>query len=203
MGWGHYPASAFLVNRRVDLRHLARTVEEMPYFSDADGRRDPAMFTLECSRPALGPYAVMASLNGIGLTGWQLLVGRALELAEILKQRIEQIDYCKVLNMETIGPSVVWWVLPKGRDAKDIYRRMAAGELTAEKFARYAEEIRRLFDKRERAMDPALDAQLSFTTDIGHSPHGLSLPAWKAVFFNPKTDEAVIERMIYSIEELL
>jgi hypothetical protein len=145
----------------------------------------------------------MASLNGIGLTGWQLLVGRALELAEILKQRIEQIDYCKVLNMETIGPSVVWWVLPKGRDAKDIYRRMAAGELTAEKFARYAEEIRRLFDKRERAMDPALDAQLSFTTDIGHSPHGLSLPAWKAVFFNPKTDEAVIERMIYSIEELL
>ena len=197
------PGSAFLVNHRADLRHLARTVEEMPYFSDADGRRDPAMFTLECSRPALGPYAVMASLNGIGLTGWQLLVGRALELADTLKQRLEQIEYCKVLNLETTGPSVVWWVLPKGRDAKDIYRRTVAGEMTCEKFDRYAAEIRRLFDKRERAMDPSLDACLSFTTHIGHSPHGIALPAWKAVFFNPKTDETVIDRVIYSIEELV
>jgi glutamate/tyrosine decarboxylase-like PLP-dependent enzyme len=203
LGWGHYPGSAFLVNRRKDLRHLARTVEEMPYFSDADGRRDPAMFTLECSRPALGPYAVMASLNGIGLTGWQLLVGRALELADMLKQRLEQLDYCKVLNLETTGPSVVWWVLPKGRDAKDIYRRVVAGEMPPDKFERYGAEIRRLFDKRERAMDSNLDACLSFSTHIGHSPHGLALPAWKAVFFNPKTDEAVIDRVIYSIEELV
>lgn len=77
MGWGHYPGSAFLVNRRADLRHLARTVEAMPYFSEADSRRDPALFTLECSRPALGPYTVMASFNAIGLTGWQMMIARA------------------------------------------------------------------------------------------------------------------------------
>ena len=47
-------------------------------------RRDPALFTLETSRPALGPYAVMASLNGIGLTGWQMLTARALELARVI-----------------------------------------------------------------------------------------------------------------------
>ena len=52
-------------------------------------------------------------------------------------------------------------------------------------------------------MDPALDARLSFTTSIGHHPHGVALPAWKAVFFNPKTDRTVIDRLIYSIEELL
>ena len=134
MGWGHYPGSAFLVNRRADLRHLARTVDEMPYFSEADGRRDPALFTLECSRPALGPYTVMASLNGIGLTGWQLLVARALELAEPLKQRLDQLAYCKVLNLETTGPSVVWWVLPKGRDAKQIFDQATSGKLDPDKF---------------------------------------------------------------------
>ncbi len=90
------------------MRYLARTVVDTPYFSEADGRRDPALFTLECSRPALGPYTVMASLNGIGLMGWQMLVARALEL-----------------------------------------------------------------------------------------------PAWKTVFFNPKTDEAIVDQLIYSIEELL
>ena len=203
MGWGHYPGSAFLVNRRSDLRHLARTVADVPYFSEADARRDPALFTLECSRPALGPYTVMASLNGIGLTGWQLLVARSLELADRLKQRLEQLDYCKVLNLETTGPSVVWWVLPKGRDAKEIFRAVTAGEVPAGKFAHYAAEIHRLFDKRAKAMDPALDAHLSYTTSIGHSPHGIPLPAWKAVLFNPKTDEAVIDRVVYSIEELV
>ncbi len=203
MGWGHYPSSAFLVNRRTDLQYLARTVADTPYFSEADGRRDPALFTLECSRPAIGPYAVMASLNGLGLTGWRMLVGRALELAHLLKGRIEALDNCKVLNLETAGPSVVWWVLPKGRNAKDIFQRAVNGQLSPEKFAHYAAEVRRLFEKREKAMDPRQDARLSLTNSIGYCPNGLDLPAWKAVFFNPKTDETVVDRLILSIEELL
>lgn len=203
MGWGHYPGSAFLVNNRSDLRYLSRDVSETPYFSEADGRRDPALFTLECSRPALGPYSVMASLNGIGMTGWQLLIARSLELAQLLKRRLERLDHCKVLNMDAIGPSVVWWVLPKGRNAKDIFHRFEAGTITPEKFSGYAAEIRRLFDKRQTAIDPALDPRLSFTTSIGYRPHGIDLPAWKAVFFNPRTDETVLNRLATSIEEIV
>jgi L-2,4-diaminobutyrate decarboxylase len=203
MGWGHYPGSTFLVNRREDLRHLARSVQDTPYFSEADSRRDPALFTLECSRPALGPYSVMASLNGIGLIGWQLLVARALELALMLKQRLERLDYCKVLNLDTPGPSVLWWVFPQGRNAKEIFKMVCEGRLDGAKYAHFAAEIQRLFEKREKAMDPARDARLSFTTNIGHQAQGLALPAWKAVFFNPKTDESVLERLVQSIEELL
>jgi len=203
MGWGHYPGSVFLVNRRSDLRYLSRSVEEMPYFSEADGRRDPALFTLECSRPALGPYTVMASLNGIGLTGWQLLVARSLELADTLKQRLEEIEYCKVLNTATTGPSVLWWVLPRGRDAKRIYEQVLNGEIPQDRFARYADEVRRMYDLRQKSMDPSKDARLSFTTSIGHAPNGIALPAWKAVLFNPKTDMAVIDRLIQGIEAML
>lgn len=203
MGWGHYPGSAFLVNRRADLRFLSRSVDDTPYFCEADARRDPALFTLECSRPALGPYTVMASLNGIGLTGWQLLVARSISLADSLKQRLEALDYVKVLNLDVVGPSVLWWVLPKGRNAQEIYQRLLNGEIPPDKFARYSAEIRRLFEKREKAMDPAQDPRLSYTTNIGHAAHGINIPAWKAVFFNPLTDEAVLDRLVYSIEELL
>jgi len=202
MGWGHYPGSAFIVNRRSDLRYLSRTVADTPYFSEADSRRDPALFTLECSRPALGPYTVMASLNGIGLTGWQLLVARALELAERLKQSLERLENCKVLNMDTFGPSVVWWVLPQGRDAKAIYREMVAGRLPAERYHQYTHEIQKLFERREREADPKLDARLSYTTSVGFRPHNLDLPAWKAVIFNPKTDELILDRLVRGIEEL-
>lgn len=201
MGRAHYPSSAFIVNRKEDLRFLSRSVADTPYFAEADARRDPALFTLECSRPGIGPYAVMASLNGIGLTGWQMLTARALELAHYLKQRIQALEYCKVLNMDTTGPSVLWWVMSKGRNAEDIFERLNEGTLTLDERQRFFAEIRRLYNKRAAALVPAKDARLSFTTNIGYRPFGHEIPAWKAVFFNPRTDEAMIDRLIESIEE--
>jgi glutamate/tyrosine decarboxylase-like PLP-dependent enzyme len=202
LGWGHYPSSAFIVNRRDDLKYLARTPGDMPYFSEADYRRDPALFTLECSRPAIGPYSVMASLNGIGLIGYQMLVANAMELATKLKRRVEELEYCKVLNLDTIGPSVCWWVLPRGRDAKSIFAALEAGTLEEDHVHRTFGEVRRLFEKREAVLDPARDAKLSFTTSMGYRPHGHDLPAWKAVFFNPRTDDAVIDQILRSIEDV-
>jgi glutamate/tyrosine decarboxylase-like PLP-dependent enzyme len=202
MGRGHYPASAFIVNRREDLKYLARTVSDTPYFSDANASRDPALFTLECSRPALGPYSVIASLNGIGLTGWQMLLARSLELAHRLKTKLAKLEYCKVLNAGTPGASVNWWVFPKGRNAEAIYQQLVRNELSLEQRQRYLPEVRRLFDKRTKMMDPALDARLGFTTSFGYCPNGIDIPAWKAVFFNPKTTEAMVDRIVESIEEL-
>ena len=114
----------------------------------------------------------------------------------------EQFDYCKVLNMDTPGPSVCWWVLPRGRDAKAIFADFEAGKLSDEDRERYFHEISRLFDKRKATLDPSIDARLSFTTSIGYNPNGIPMPAWKAVFFNPKTDDEVIDRVIASIEDV-
>jgi len=202
MGWGHYPSSAFIVNRRDDLRCLLRSKETMPYFCEAEYRRDPALFTLECSRPAIGPYALMASLNSIGLEGYQTLVLNALETTHYMKRKIDEMEYCKVLNMEAFGPAVVWWVLPKGRDAKDIFARIEAGKLPDEAYERYCAEVRHLFDRRSTTMNSFKDPRLSFTTSIGRNPYGRSLPAWKAILFNPRTDKAVVDQVIQSIEDL-
>jgi dTDP-4-amino-4,6-dideoxygalactose transaminase len=177
-------------------------VSDTPYFSDADPRRDPALFTLECSRPAIGPYCVMASLDGIGLSGWQMLVARSLEMAQRLKQRLAGLDHCKVLNPETCGPSVNWWVLPRGRNAQDIHDKWVRNELSEQQLTVYRREIRQLFDKRLKTMNPALDARLGFTTSYGYCPHGLEIPAWKAVFFNPRTTDQMIDRIVDSIAEL-
>ncbi|MEN6428732.1 MAG: pyridoxal-dependent decarboxylase [Phycisphaerales bacterium] len=201
MGWGHYPASVFIANRRDDLQLLMREKPEMPYFCEADCTRDPAVFTLECSRPALGVYAVYASLMAIGLAGYRRLVVNALRMAALLKAKIEALEYCKVLNPDAIGPHVIWWVLPKGRDAKAIYKQLLGGDLHAEEAERHFGEVRRLFDHRSRSLTRN-DARLSYTTDIGFQPHGIVIPAWKAVFFNPKTDETDIDAIVRGIEDL-
>ncbi len=202
MGWGHYPSSAFIVNNKDDLTYLLRNKEQLPYFSEADYRHDPALFTLECSRPAIGPYSVMSSLNGIGLMGYQLLVAHALELALYAKKRIRKLDYCKVLNYSCMSPSVVWWVLPKGRNAKKIYDELVRGNIRKKDYQRYFHEVQHLFDKRKMTLLPDKDARLSFTTSMGYLPGGVHIPGWKAVFFNPKTDESVVNQIITSIEEL-
>ncbi len=202
MGWGHYPSSAFMVNKREDLSYLLRTRESMPYFCEAEYGRDPALFTLECSRPGIGPYSVMASLNGIGLRGYQALVLHAIEMAQFAREEIDKLDYCKVLNPKNTGPNVIWWVLPKGRNAESIHRRLMLGELDEEERLGYFTEVKRLFDKRSDAMEIGRDARISFTTSTGHSPHGIPVCAWKAVFFNPKTDRSVVQRLLRSIEEL-
>ncbi len=49
---------------------------------------------------------------------------------------------------------------------------------------------------------PARDARLSFTTEVGYRPGGVTVPAWKAVFYNPKTDEAIVDRLVESIDEV-
>jgi len=202
MGWGHYPSSAFIVRKRGDLALLSRTLEEVPYFAEADYRHDPALFTLECSRPGIAPYAVMASLDGIGLDGYRALVAHAIAKAEDLKAKIDQLEFCKVLNRHTPGPSVCWWVLPRGRDAHQIYQRLVVGGLGSEERKQYLFEVKRLFDKRQAMLNPAIDARLSFTSSFGFCPQGIQVPAWKAVFFNPKTDGEVIDRIIASIEDV-
>ena len=131
------------------------------------------------------------------------MVAHALEMADYLKKRLEELDYCKVLNSHSLGPHVVWWVLPKGRDAKNIYDRLIKGELEEKSYIRYFEEIKRLFHKRQHiSSGNQRDASLSFTTSAGYEPNGIPLPAWKAVFFNPKTDKQVIDDLITSLEDI-
>ena len=149
MGWGHYPSSAFIVYNRDDLKYLFRSMEQVPYFSEADYRHDPALFTLETSRPGIGPYSVMSSLNAIGLRGYQILVSHALEMTALLRKKLHSLEYCRVLNEHCMGPSVVWWVLPKGRNAGVIYEKLAARQLTEKEYTHYFSEIYRLFDKRK------------------------------------------------------
>jgi hypothetical protein len=144
----------------------------------------------------------MASLNGIGLKGYQILVAHSLEMTSLLRKKLSNLEYCKVLNEGCMGPSVVFWVLPKGRDAEQIYNKLINNELSEKEYTRYFGEIQRLFEKRKNSIDPAIDANLSFTTSMGYNPMGISIPAWKGVFFNPKTDEAVVKQIIKSIEEL-
>jgi L-2,4-diaminobutyrate decarboxylase len=85
---------------------------------------------------------------------------------------------------------------------KEIFNQFEKGNIPGKNSQRYFAEIQRLYEKRQAAMDPARDARLSFTTSMEYLPGGVPLPAWKDIFFNPKTDRAVLDDLVRSIEEL-
>ncbi len=91
----------------------------------------------------------------------------------------------------------------KGRDAKEIYRQIVAGNLSATQVERYLGEVRRMFDRRQQTMRVGKDPLLSFTTSMGYKPNGQSLPAWKSVFFSPRTEMSHVHDVIQSIEDLV
>ena len=96
----------------------------------------------------------------------------------------------------------MWWVLSKGRNADKIFSKLVKRALPKEERDKYFTEKNHLFDIMSSRLQPELDARLSFTTSIWYSPHGIEIPAWKAVFFNPKTDKAVVDNIVKSIENL-
>ena len=59
-------------------------------------------------------------------------------------KEIAKLDYCKVLNADTTGATVLWWVLPKGRNAEEIYAKLERGELTPEEQGQYFHEIKQI-----------------------------------------------------------
>ena len=88
-------------------------------------------------------------------------------------KKLSNLEYCRVLNDDCMGPSVVFWVLPKGRNASQIYNKLINNELTEKEYLRYFGEIQRLFEKRKSSIDPAIDAHLSFTSSMGYNPMGI------------------------------
>ena len=98
-GFAPYISSLTLFRRREDLQSIARQRSAMPYLFQS-GEHHPGMFTLETSRSGTGPMAALASLMLLGKQGLSVLLGHAVEMAEVLREQIESHPNLTVLNGE-------------------------------------------------------------------------------------------------------
>ena len=80
------------------------------------------------------------------------------------------------------------------------FRDRALDEQIDRLLVRFGREILAIVPGR---VSTEVDARLSFTSSMGYLPEGIPLPAWKAVFFHPRTDEQVIDRIVSGIEDLV
>jgi L-2,4-diaminobutyrate decarboxylase len=203
-GYTPYISSAFLAKERQDLTRLSRHPEEMPYLYQF-GQYRPGIYTLECSRPGSGALAALANMRLFGKAGYRVLIGHAVEMAALLRERLQAHPCIEVLNDGNYGPVTLFRLYPGGVAADEACRREVHDPAYQQELAAHNDYNRRIF---QMVHDRALSGEgvlLSWTTACRHADYdgqeGPPLAALKSFILSPWTDRTAVEMVVRQVVE--
>jgi glutamate/tyrosine decarboxylase-like PLP-dependent enzyme len=204
-GYAPYLSSLFLVKDRRDLSLLSRQPEEMPYLYQF-GSYHPGIYTLECSRPGSGALAAFANIRLLGKQGYRVLIGHAVEMAEMLRERLEAHPFIQVVNDRNFGPVTLFRVYPPGVDGEAAWRREVKDPAYREQLEAHNFYNRRVFQLiHDRAMRGE-GVLLSWTDAYRHADYGSEtgppIAALKSYILSPWTDLAAVDMVARQVAEV-
>jgi glutamate/tyrosine decarboxylase-like PLP-dependent enzyme len=199
-GYAPYLSSAVLVKNRGDLALLSREPERMPYLYQS-GHYHPGTFTLETSRPGTSALAALANIRLFGKQGYRVLIGHVVEMAEMLRERLERHPGILVLNDYNYGPVTLFRVYPDGVDAERAFRRELTDPGYQAELEAHNRYNRRIFDIiHDRAMRG--EGILLSWTD-GYRKPGYAgapaIPALKSYIMSPWTDWSAVDTVVREV----
>ncbi len=204
-GYTPYISSTFLARERQDLTLLSRHPEEMPYLYQF-GQYRPGIYTLECSRPGGGALAALANMRLFGKQGFRVLIGHVVEMAAMLRERLEAYPFIEVLNDFNYGPVTLFRVYPEGVTAREAFQREVSDPAYRGELEAHNEYNRRIF---RRVHDRAMEGQgvlLSWTNAYRHADYdgeaGPPLAALKSFILSPWTDLAAVDLAARQVAEV-
>jgi glutamate/tyrosine decarboxylase-like PLP-dependent enzyme len=201
-GYTPYISSVFLVKNREDLKLLSREPEQMPYLYQF-GHYHPGIYTLECTRAGGSALAALANIQLLGKQGYRALIGHIVEMAEMLREQLEQYLFIGVLNHYNYGPVTLFRVYPPDIDAETAFHR----ELTDPTYGLQLEENnhynRRIFDFVHNRAMRGEGVLLSWTDSYQHAhyPGGMAIAALKSFIMSPWTDLQAINTVVQQVLE--
>lgn len=114
-GWAPYNSSFFLVKDYSALQqNLNRTLPPYLQFSTS---YNPFIFTLETSRGAAGACAGWASMKFFGYEGYQVMLGRIIEITIFFRKLLQKEKNIVCVNPDNYGFVNLFRVYPKHIDA--------------------------------------------------------------------------------------
>ncbi len=194
-GYTPYNSSLVLFRDHRDFNLIARSRETMPYLYQS-GEHHPGMYTLETSRSATGPMAALANMLLLGKQGYRMLLGHAVEMAEVLRERIESHPNLTVLNGENVGPVTLFRAYPDGVDTFSVKDRERSERAYRQQLLAHNEYNRRIF---ERVHAEALTGQgvaISLTDCYRHNDFGDPVLALKSYVLSPFADETRMDSIV-------
>jgi L-2,4-diaminobutyrate decarboxylase len=203
-GYTPYISSAFLAKEREDLTRLSRHPEEMPYLYQF-GQYRPGIYTLECSRCGGGALAALANMRLFGKVGFRVLIGHVVEMAAMLRERLETYPFIEVLNDFNYGPVTLFRAYPEGVVAREAFQREVSDPAYQEELEAHNDYNRRIFQVvHDRAMSGE-GVLLSWTSAYRHAEYdgeeGPPIAALKSFILSPWTDLAAVDMVARQVVE--
>lgn len=199
-GFCPYISSLFLVKDRDDFRLLARSPETMPYLYHS-GDHKPGFFTLETSRGGAGVLAALANLKFLGVEGWQALLGHIVEIAQLLRERLEGHKYTTVLNAANFGPVTLFRVSPDESDHGETRQRELRDPAFRGDLLRHNDYNRRIAAYLQHEAAAGRCPLISMTECYRRTSYGEPIVALKSYIISPFTDEESVRELVDKIDE--
>ena len=208
--WGYVPytSSLIMVKNRSSMDAMQHDPENFSYFeSDVQGQTH-LQSTIECSRGATGVFAAYNALMMMGVKGYQTTIANCLQNANYFRHKLMYGGNASVIAIHNSGPSVGFRIYDPAVVTD------AAAELEYErsysKSVEYRERVERN-NKYHRSIFLARKKKNLYTnwvefisaTSYNDKGEWTKLPGEKAVFMNPLTDRARIDRFVETLHGLI
>ncbi|MEX2140178.1 MAG: pyridoxal-dependent decarboxylase [Pirellulales bacterium] len=194
-GFCPYVASLVLFKDAGDLQRIGRPRETMPYLYQS-GQHHPGMVTLETTRSGTGPMAALGSMLLLGKEGYRALLGHAVEMAEVLRERIEGHPNVTVLNGENVGPVTLFRAYPDGVDTFTIKAREESDPSYRDSVRAHNDYNRRIFTRVHAEVVAGRGVAISLTDCYRQTDYGEPLVAIKSYVLSPFADESRMETVL-------
>jgi L-2,4-diaminobutyrate decarboxylase len=188
-GYTPYSSSLVLVRDAADFELIARRRETMPYLYQS-GEHHPGMYSLETTRSGIGPMAALANLLLLGKEGYRTLLGHAVEMAEVLRERIESHPNLTVLNGENVGPVTLFRAYPDDVDTFSVKERERSDRSYRERLLVHNEYNRRIFERVHAEALTGSGVAISLTNCYRYNDFGDPIVALKSYVLSPFADES-------------
>jgi len=205
--WGFVPytSSLIMVKDRADMKALEHDPENFSYFENDVQGQTHLQSTIECSRAATGMFGAYSGMRHLGKEGYQTLIAHGLQNANYFRHRLGEIPGIYVVARENHGPSVGFRMYDPDRvtDPESEFLRENAYENTDA----YHQMVnantayhRKLFLARKNRKLYTNWVEFIAHSNYDKKGHWSKIPGEKAVFMNPLTTRAQIDRFIDEIQ---
>jgi glutamate/tyrosine decarboxylase-like PLP-dependent enzyme len=201
-GFAPYISSLFLVRDREDFRTIVRERSAMPYLYHT-GEYHPGMFTLETSRSATGVMAALANLLLLGRDGFRVLIGHAVEMAELLRELIAARPELSVVNDDNFGSVTLFRAYPPGTDTFQVKEREERDPAYREQLRRHNDLNRRIFQRVAAEAFAGRGVAIGLTDNYRLTDYGEPIPALKSYVLSPFAEASQMHTVIQCVLEAL
>jgi L-2,4-diaminobutyrate decarboxylase len=194
-GYAPYNSSLVLFRDAADFDLIARSREKMPYLYQS-GEHHPGVYSLETSRSATGAMAALANMLLLGKEGYRTLLGHAVEMAEVLRERIESHPNLTLLNGENVGPVTLFRAYPDGVDTFSVKDLERSERGYRKQLLLHNEYNRRIFQRVHAEALSGRGVAISLTDCYRHSDFGDPIVALKSYVLSPFSDENRMDSIV-------